>query len=504
MKSRDSIRFFYICTMKHKLTLIFAIAASMFTGCNGKEDPDIPVQPTKEEAERTAVNIFAYNTMNIYYLWNEEIAGSFEEWSTDDDPVEKVYNIRYKDAEGKDIDRWTMVTDSYTEMVSDTDHISKTYGMDFKLYYADSSKEAVYMVITLVYPSSPASEAGISRGCCFTMVNGKKITEDNYYDLITDEVLSSSTVRLTELNGSEVSMTAVEMYEDPVLVHKVFDVDGRKIGYLFYNSFTLDSIKDLVSAASEFKSAGVTELILDLRYNPGGYVYAETALASLLAPESEVRAESVFETNIYNKTISFIMGDSNSYFAPSLSDEVNGKKIEADLISSNLNLSKIYVIMTGSTASASESLITGLKPYMDISIFGSRSYGKFCMGIMRSAKDWYRDIDAEDNPELAAYGKYAGDWGIYVMIGRFADKYGNTPCMPDGFEPDFLVDDDPTSTAQLGDGNEAMLNAVLDYIRTGSVPATRAPEAMPEALPSRYDASYGKSILLYGKDGLLH
>lgn len=503
MKSRDSIRFFYICAMKHILPIIFAAAASMLAGCYGKEEPEDIPEPFSE-AERKAVNIFAYNTLNVYYLWNEEISGSFEEWSTDDDPVEKVYNIRYKDAEGKDIDRWTMVTDSYTEMVSDTDHISKTYGMDFKLYYADRSKEAVYMVITLVYPSSPASEAGISRGCCFTMVNGKKITEDNYYDLITDEVLSSSTVRLTELNGSEVSMTAVEMYEDPVLVHKVFDVDGRKIGYLFYNSFTLDSIKDLVSAASEFKSAGVTELILDLRYNPGGYVYAETALASLLAPESEVRAESVFETNIYNKTISFIMGDSNSYFAPSLSDEVNGKKIEADLISSNLNLSKIYAIMTGSTASASESLITGLKPYMDISIFGSRSYGKFCMGIMRSAKDWYRDIDAEDNPELAAYGKYAGDWGIYVMIGRFADKYGNTPCMPDGFEPDFLVDDDPTRTDPLGDENEVMLKAVLDYIRTGSVPATRAPEAMPEALPSGYDTSYGKSILLYGKDGLLH
>ncbi len=504
MKSRDSIRFFYICTMKHKWTLIFAVAASLLTGCYGKEDPDVPSKPTKEEAERTAVNIFAYNTLNVYYLWNEEISGSFEGWTTDEDPVEKVYNIRYKDAEGNDIDRWTMVTDSYSEMVSSTDHISTTYGMDFKLYYADRSKEAVYMVITLVYPSSPASEAGISRGCCFTRINGKKITEENYYDLITDEVLSSSSVSLTDINGSEVSMTAVEMYEDPVLVHKVFDVDGKKVGYLFYNSFTLDSIKDLVRVASEFKGAGVTELILDLRYNPGGYVYAETALASLLAPEAEVRAESVFETNIYNKTLSFIMGDSNTYFAPRLSDEVNGKKIEADLISSNLNLSRIYAIMTESTASASESLITGLSPYTDIKIFGSVSYGKFCTGIMRSAKDWYRSIDAKDNPDLASYGEYAGDWGMYVMIGRFADKFGRTPCMPDGFEPDFAVDDDPTRTEQLGDGNEAMLNAVLTYIRTGSVASTRAPEAIPTALPARYDGSYGKCIMLYGKDGLLH
>ena len=491
--------------MKHKLPLVFAVAVSMLTGCNGKEDPgNVPDQPSKEEAERTAVNIFAYNTLNVYYLWNEEISGSFGEWTTDEDPVEKVYKIRYKDASGKDIDRWTMVTDRYSEMVSSTDHISKTYGMDFKTYYLDRTSKAVCMVVTLVYPSSPAEKAGITRGACFTHINGTAITEQNYLDLINDGFLSAPSVRLTGINGSETSMTAVVMYEDPVLVHKVFDVDGKKVGYLFYNGFTLDSINDLVSVSSEFKSAGVTELILDLRYNPGGYVYAETALASLLAPEAEVRAESVFETNIYNKTLSSIMGDSNTYFAPRLSDEVNGKRIEADLISSNLNLPKIYAIMTESSASASESLITGLKPYMDIKIFGSRSYGKFCMGLMQSAKDWYRNIKAKDNPELASYGEYAGDWGMYVMIGRFADKFGNTPCMPGGFEPDVKVSDNPVETYQLGDEEEAMLKTVLDYIRTGSASATRAPETMPAALPAGHDASYGKRIMLLGKDGLLH
>lgn len=491
--------------MKIKVFLSIMATVAAVCGCNGKADPeDIGDKLTDEEAEeRKAINIFSYNVMNQYYLWTDEIKDAMEKWTTDDDPVEKVYEIRYKDSEGKDIDRWTMVTDDYSGLVSTSNHVSTTYGMDFKLYYADKNSKAVYMVVTLVYPSSPAMKAGIARGSCFKLINGKGITDENYVDLINKEFLGSHDVCITDLNGKEINLTAVEMYEDPVLTHKVFQINGKKVGYLFYNGFTLDSIKDLVSIASEFKSEGVTELILDLRYNSGGYVYAETALGSLLAPEAEVRAGSVFETNIYNKNISEIMGDSNTCFATSLSGEVAGKEIEADLISANLNLTRLYAIMTESSASASESLITGLLPYTETKIFGSQSHGKFCTGLMISAKDWYGGVDEESNGDIASYGKYAGDWGIYVMIGRFADKYGHSPCMPDGFKPDFKVIDNPTEPYQLGDKNEAMLKAVISYIENGTIVTTKASEAMLEELPAIPNASYGRRIMMYEKDGLL-
>lgn len=492
--------------MKKLLSSYLLLSAVLLSGCYKTIDPeDVPENLTEEEvAERTSINTFAYNVMSQYYLWNEEISGAMNSWSPGDNPVEKVLEIRYKDENGKDIDRWTEVTDDYSGMVSSSTHVSTTYGMDFKLYYSDASKKAVYMVTTLVYPASPASKTGISRGCCFTKINGKEITAKNYVELVNDEFLSSASVRLTDINGSEISMTAVEMYEDPVLVHKIFEVDGTPVGYLFYNGFTLDSINGLVSAASDFKSAGVKELILDLRYNLGGYVLTETALASLLAPESEVRAGSIFETNIYNKGIAKVLGDSNTYFTPSISDEINGLKIEADLISSNLNLSKLYAIMTESSASASESLITGLKPYTDIKIFGSKSHGKFCTGMMLSAKDWYEGIDKSKNKEIAGYEKYAADWGIYVMIGRFADKNGKTPCMPDGFEPDFQVEDNPTEAYQLGDENEAMLKAVLSYIKTGSVNSTRAGGTMLTELPAVNGNACGRRIMTVEKGKLLH
>ena len=79
--------------------------------------------------------------------------------------------------------------------------------------------------------------------------------------------------------------------------------------------------------------------------------------------------------------------------------------------------------MTGDSASASESLLVGLMPYMDVKIFGQQSYGKYCSGIMYSAKDWYKDYDEVLDEDQRKLGKqYAAKWGIYVMVGRYADS----------------------------------------------------------------------------------
>ena len=90
------------------------------------------------------------------------------------------------------------------------------------------------------------------------------------------------------------------MYVDPVLVYKVFDVNGKKVGYLHYTAFVAESYKRLIEACQYMKGQGVTELILDLRYNGGGLVLAEETLASMLAPEANVSAGDVFLMDIYN------------------------------------------------------------------------------------------------------------------------------------------------------------------------------------------------------------
>jgi C-terminal processing protease CtpA/Prc len=306
-------------------------------------------------------------------------------------------------------------------------------------------------------------------------------------------------------------MTAVEMYEDPVLIRKVFDLGDRKVGYLFFNSFTLASCQKLAEAGRYFRSEGIESLILDLRYNGGGYVLTETLLASLLAPEAEVKAGSVFETAVYNSIIAKAWGDEETCFAQSFTISQGDDSFTIDVSDANMGISHLYAIMTGDSASASESLIVGLLPYMDVKIFGQKSFGKYCSGIMYSAKDWYTDYDEELKKEQKELGKqYAGKWGIYVMIGRYADKYGNTPCMPDGFKPDYKVEDMPTEPYQLGDENEAMLAAVLAQLRGsettphGAARSAAAPARTfgPEIARDRGPA-WGTHLLLLPQDKAL-
>ena len=461
--------------------LMLAMLAGIF-GCEPK-DPEVAELTKEEKEERQAINIFAYNTMSTYYLWSADITDELSDWKTFEDPVAKVKKARYKDSEGKDIDKWTMLTEDIESLISSTGGVSTTYGMDFKLFWYDSSQTSVCMVVTVVYPDSPAEKAGLKRGDVIMKIAGKGMTGDNYSTLLYDNFLYAKSCTITDINSKEYKMTAVEMYENPVLVRKVFDVGGQKVGYLFFNAFTLAACEDLAEAGRYFRSEGIESLILDMRYNGGGYVATETALASMLAPEEEVKAGSVFETTVYNSTLKQAWGEDPICFADTVSYKFSGREYEIDLTDANYGISHLYAIMTGDSASASESLLVGLIPYMDVKIFGQKSFGKYCTGIMYSTKDWYKDYDEVlDDSQRDLGKKYAKKWGIYVMIGRYADKDGNTPCMPDGFKPDYVVEDDPTEPYQLGDEREAMLAAVLAHLRGGE---TTPHAARSAAAPAR-------------------
>ena len=484
----------HILLMPVLLTGIFAC---------GPKDPETPEIPQEELDRLKTVNIFAYNTMNIYYLWNEEISDGLATWKLNEDPIEKVKIIRYKDDQGKDIDKWTVVTDDIDSMMSKTAGVSTTYGFDFKLYYTDSYHTGVCIVVTVVYPGSPADKAGIKRGDIFLKIGGSTLTPDNYSSLLYDKFLYAPDCTLTDMDGKAHSMKAVEMYENPVLVQKVFEVGGKKIGYLFFNRFTLGACEDLIKAGKYFCSEGIDDLILDMRYNSGGYVVTENVLASMLAPESEVIAGSVFETAVYNKILAKAWGEDKSCFSQEIKyTDANGDHIFS-VAGANPGIKHLYAIMTEDSASASESLLVGLMPYLDIKIFGQKSYGKYLTGIMYSAKKWYNDYDEQLDDSQRQLGKeYADKWGIYVMIARYADKDGNTPCMPDGFIPDYYVNDYPTETYPLGDEREAMLSAVLARVGGKAAPAagraaTKAPaRTLGAEIPLDRDPFWGAHILL--------
>ena len=490
------------------ITLVMGLFLSFqCVSCSDKSDDDLktPIvnnreEQTEEEKEeepqityytdpKIYAGFFAYNMMSDVYLWKDEITLGLSKWKLNEDPIKKVKSLRYTE-NGTEVDKWTMLTNDYESFIGSVDGVvTTTYGFDFQLYYKDETHTTLVAVVLFTYPGSPAEKAGLKRGDAIFTVNGKDITVNNYADLL----FYSSKGEFALLNDTNdgfdyITMTAVNMYENPVLMSKVFDCGGKKVGYLAYISFTIDSCEDLIAVAKDFKEQGVTELILDFRYNGGGYVVTENLLASLLAPQDAVQNNEVYQTEIWNKEYMDYYKkhneDLNTYFQTKYNFQHNGKKYTFDISGDNIGINKIYALVSASSASASEAILVGLKPYMDIQIIGEQTHGKYCTGWMISATDWfdsYKDLfkKGADYDEYEKWETYAKNWGIYIMICRYADKNGNCPCMPNGFTPDIEVMDKPEEPYNLGDDREALLRVALtqagytDFTPVDSVPASR-------------------------------
>ncbi|MBR1575518.1 MAG: PDZ domain-containing protein [Bacteroidales bacterium] len=490
--------------------LIGCLLAITLFSCTEKVKTEEERQKEQLERTRTGVSYFGANCMSLYYLWTEEISPELSSWLSRDqttDPIKKVQAIRYKQG-GKDYDRWTEMTDDFEAFSSSVEGISTTYGCDITLMQVGAS--SVQAVITVVYAGSPAAQAGLKRGDIIARIDDKEMTTLNYYKLVTDQFLYSPECRLGLLDPDtgkpdrEVTMTAVTMYEDPVVYHSVFQIGGKKVGYLVYTAFTLRSIDALLAVCEEFKSAGISELILDLRYNSGGYVTTEEALASMLAPKEAVRSGALFEQEIYNGALTqFFIKEYGSdalktFFKTDFSWEDGVIPSSCNTRSGHLDLDKIYAIIDSGTASASESILVGLMPYMDITLIGGQSHGKFCTGIMYGAEEWYNDYKDDLGSDLFAYRKEVKNWGLYVMIGRYADRNGNCPAMPDGLKPDYAAEDRPDLGYDFGDERDPMLQQALILAgRTDLIAAvaTRSASPGPDKMPLQVRRpEFGKRI----------
>lgn len=493
--------------MKKNIALPFAVLTLLFVfaACNKPEPvkpepakpetPVTPVTPTpavESEQVKTnrAVNFFAKNFFNLYYLWTEECASRLNSWSDTGSPIDGYDKYKYS------ADRWGFITDDYKSISQAIEGVSTTPGMSG---YFTNFNDTLAFCPKIVYPGTPADKAGVKRGDFFTSFDGKvvlcpggslsKVGEARMYEIY--ESMYSKTVRYKYAGSSRtVTITPVEMYEDPVVCHKVFDFDGKKVGYLFYDAFVLESVNPLLQVFREFEAEGVSELILDLRYNGGGDVIVEDVIASVLAPKAEVDAKSVFTRKVYNKDLSAYYSETDpesmvSRFDTEFSVNVDGRTILYDISDINLDIKKMHVIYTADSASASEALVVGLSPYLDIQLYGENSYGKYCSCILLPGETWYElykdDITAE---EYANGMEYAKNWACYLTMSRFADKDGNTGNYPDGFSiaASNRVKDAWYNPEQFGDPREKMLAKVLS--RAGYVKSDAQAEVSSSAVRS--------------------
>lgn len=429
------------------LACISAVAIQLlFSGCSKDDTPPV----TEEERIALKAKKFVYDYTSEAYLWRDRISSSID-YRSASSPEELFEMMRYRE-----LDKWSYVSDNSQQEMEGFQGVSTTFGYSLAFGTFTNKPDVYFAVVMFVYDGSPAKSAGLERGDIILTLGGENLTKENYMQLYYAPSVKIGLGDYTEEgikdSGKTLSLTAVKMYEDPVVTTKILDVNGTKVGYLFYAGYYEESHGRLADVFADFEAEGVSELILDLRYNPGGNAQTPPYLASFIAPENVVKNRSVFLTqtwnDLYMKYFKQKGEDMNTYFVPG--------------ISANLNLKRVFVLTTGSTASASEATISGLMPYMDVIKIGSATYGKYCGAALLMPTDSNGNRDSE-----------IGNWLLSLVVYKFVNAEGFTE-FKNGIAPDYNVEDGGLLRGiPLGDESDPMVAKALSIIggTTSAVPS---------------------------------
>jgi C-terminal processing protease CtpA/Prc len=407
----------------------------------------------ESENPNREINEWILDNMQAYYLWDTQIPKTTDKTLSPDKYFE---SLLYRPT-----DRFSWIQDNYLELLNSLSGVNTEAGYDFNLLQVSNSDVIGY--ITYIKSGTPAENAGLKRGDFFSKINDVQITVDNYSSLIESTSKPHKLGIIDILEGvitsvGNVSLNVIENYpENPILLDTVYQISGRNIGYFVYNFFARDkgdgTLKyeiDLNSVFSKFISKQVNELIVDLRYNGGGAVITTEALAKMISGRDTT---NIFYITEYNNNVNqyFIKTEGINYNKSYFIDRIRGGKVNIP-INSLSGLSHVYFIVSGRSASASELLINGLKPYMNVVLVGSKTYGKNVASI----------TIYEENTAKQLLNK----WGMQPIVMKMSNSsgfsdYGN------GFDSDIEIneyDDENHVIKQLGDTDELLLKATINRI----------------------------------------
>lgn len=414
-------------TSESSRKLAYFLIACIFVISSCQEDTPTPQGPVIPQ-EILTVNKFIYENMSTYYLWNEQMPDI--DYRKQEDPEKYFDTLLYKP-----LDRWSFITDDYAALAASYQGVSESMGHSFELHYYSNSTSDIYGIIQFVYPNSPASEAGLQRGDFFTAIDGTDLNLSNYASLLDKKEYTLTIAKAQDgvvVPVRQVKLTAREIKENPILLCDTIKLGGKTIGYMMYKNF-YDNYNDSLKTAFDWlKSAKIDELVLDLRYNNGGAISSMQYLASLIAPSIQITRKDVILKTVYNSILT------NAYNSQGISTTTNFKDVGL-----NLNLKKMYVLTGRNTASASEALIVGLKPYMSITTIGDKTHGKYTGAYL---------INDEN-------GKH--NWAIQPIVFKYSNSEGFTD-FGNGLTPDITGEDGLFTP--LGDPAEMLLALAIQEI----------------------------------------
>lgn len=415
--------------MKITSVLFFSVMmVSFFTACK-KDDLTTNLSPA-DPSNNVSVSDKLKDTSLSYardiYLWYNQIPANFNA-RTHTDLETLMKGLRqYSEEPGfsQPVDRWSFAIEQ-----EEWNKISSGIAGDFGIsvfFMAPGD-----LRVKSVEKESPAAKAGIRRGWRITKVAGNKDITSSNADFLVSNIYNSNSTSFSfqkpDNITTEITLTAATYLENPIFLDSVYTVNTKKIGYLSYNSFLGDTAKtytEFQRIFHRFATQNVNDVIVDLRYNGGGYVNIQNKLANYLvnaAANGSVMMKQQYNDKYpqYNATTTF-------------------KKLGA------LNLNRVFFIVSNNTASASELLINNLKPYMDVKLIGpSKTYGK----------------------PVGYFNIPVGQWYIFPVSFRSVNKNGEGNYF-NGLALDAQVADGLDK--DWGDLEESALAAAVKFITTGS------------------------------------
>jgi len=420
-----------------KSIFLICLCAIFLSAC--QDDLDDRIFP----ADDKALNNFIWNAMNIFYLYNDESPDlgddrfasneAFNQFLEDFSQPEDLFNHLKVNH-----DRFSIIVPDFRVLENALSGIRVDNGMRFGLVLDDETSE-VYGYIRYVVTGSFAEQVGLERGMIFNRIDGQTLTEDtNFNELFSPEVYTVGFAEFIEGEltaiEQEVQLIKSETTENPIHFTDILEFGSTKVGYLVMNNFRRNFDNQLNDVFGNFKASGINELVLDLRYNGGGDLRTAIDLSSMITGQftGDLFINQIFNDNFDNTSATFTSKNRN----------------EVDL--NSLNLDRLYVLTTSSTASASEVVILGLDPYINVVQIGTTTTGKF------EGSTTLYDSPNFGRQDASIHHSYALQPIIFSLTNANNDQGSS-----EGLVPQIEIQEEFEDLKQFGDPTETLLNLAL-------------------------------------------
>lgn len=422
-----------------KNLLLLCLTACLLASCGGDDcNSDAATCRAAQQAQAgengqcTIPNqkSFARAHLDDVYLWYAEINHTpAEAYSNAEDYFKSLLVTR------KDRFSYSQAQTQVTNFFQAGEEIG--YGFNF---IVDDNK----LLLSYIDPSSPAEKEKISRGAEILAIDGtpvwqlsRKVRNDALFPKELGESHQFEILPHGAKVSRQITLTSKVIFKHAVQTTKIIEHAGRKFAYLQFNQHNRNAEGELLFFMMQFQNEGVQDLILDMRYNRGGYLYVASSMASMIAgPQVDGK---IFEKLLYSdKHIQKNYAASSTIFFPKTSNDNT-------VTLPRLNLPRVFVLTGPSTCSASEAIINGLTPFMEVILIGNKTCGK---------------------PYGFSQRSFCGTSYFAIEFTGVNDKgFGD---YADGFQPTCVVADDFEHA--LGEKDERLLASALHYAQTGACP----------------------------------